>query len=60
MNKLKQNKKANELSLQTVVIFIILLIVLIVMIYFFTTHYGSNSDTLTSIGKDAINSANSN
>lgn len=59
MKQLKDNKKAVELTLQTIVIFIILLVTLIVMIYFFTTHYGSNSDTLINIGSDAINNAKS-
>lgn len=52
-----QGKKGIELTLQTVIIFIILLLVLFVMIYFFTTHYGSNSETLGNLGKDAIDAA---
>lgn len=57
-----KNKKAMELSLQTIAIMIIVVIVLIVMIIFFTSHFGSNSETFlnssTSVINDASNSIN--
>ena len=57
MKKLKDNKKAIELTLQTIVIFIILIIVLVFVIIFFTEHFTSNSDTATNIGEGVIDSA---
>ncbi len=57
MKQLNQNKRAVELTLQTIVIFILLLITLIVMIYFFTTHYGNSSETMMGVGSDAIKNA---
>ena len=59
MNQIKTNKKASELSLQTIVVFIILIIVLVVTIYFFTSNYSENSTTIIDIGKGAIDTANS-
>jgi len=56
MRRIKQ-KKAVELTLQTVVIFIIVLVVLVIMIYFFSDKYVSNCDTINTIGGEAINQA---
>lgn len=52
-----KNKKAMELSLQTIVILVIVLVVLFVMIFFFTNHYGDNSDTLLNVSGSAIENA---
>lgn len=52
-----KNKKAVELTMQTIVVFILMLVVLIVMIYFFTNHYGANSDSIIDIGNGAIEQA---
>jgi len=49
-----KNKKASELSLQTIVIFIILLIVLIVIIVFFSSKYGTGSANLMDISNNSI------
>lgn len=55
MNKNISNKKGVEMTLNTIVILIILVIVLIIMIIFFTKHYGVNSESITTIGDNAIN-----
>ena len=52
-----KNKKATELSLQTIIVLIIILITFIVLIYFFVTHYGSNSDSLIDVGNNVIGGA---
>ena len=48
-------RKAIELSLQTVVILIILLIVMLVMAVFFGQHFTDNAGSIFSIGDSAIN-----
>ena len=54
-----KNKKAMELSLQTIAIFVIVIIVLIVMIIFFTGHFGENSNLFLNSSNNAINEASS-
>ena len=49
-----KNKKAVELSLQTIVIFIIILITFIVVVYFFISHYGEGSSNVINVGNDII------
>jgi len=56
MANLKNNKKAVELTLQTIIVFIIIVIVITIMIYFFSTHFNDNNQTIISIGEGAINS----
>jgi uncharacterized membrane protein len=51
------NKKAMELSLQTIVIFIIVLIVLIFIFMFYTSNYTSGSEDLYELGSSAIDNA---
>ncbi|MCA9496793.1 MAG: hypothetical protein KC589_07640 [Nanoarchaeota archaeon] len=53
--EIKNNKKAVELSLQTIVIFIIILIVLIVIIYFFVQNYSQGSGQIIDTGNNIIN-----
>lgn len=55
MNKIQNNKKAIELTLNTIVVLIILVIVLIIMIIFFTKYYSSNAESVNNIGDNAIN-----
>jgi uncharacterized protein (UPF0333 family) len=57
IKKIKENKKAIELTFQTIVVFMILIIVLIFMIFFFVNHYGSNSDSLHNVSSSAIDAA---
>ena len=52
-----KNKKALELSLQTVVTLIILVVVLIVVVFFFISHWGENFDSLRGLGNSAINAS---
>lgn len=56
MNKLIKNKKAVELSFQAIAILIISIIVLILIIYFFSDKYSTNTDSLSNIGNNAIDS----
>lgn len=53
------NKKAMELSFQTIVILILAIIVLIIMISFITTYIGGGSEQLAQTGSDILNSAKS-
>ncbi|MCA9459501.1 MAG: hypothetical protein KC550_03050 [Nanoarchaeota archaeon] len=53
--KLQENKKAIELSLQTIVIFIIIVIVLIVIVYFFVGNYSEGSHRIIDTGGEIIN-----
>lgn len=55
--KIGVDKKGTELSLQTIVILVIGVIALIVIIYFIVTNYTQNSNTVTDIGKSAIEQA---
>jgi len=54
MSNIKNDKKAVELSLQTIVVFIIVVIVILVMVFFFSTHFNSGSQSIVDIGGEAI------
>ena len=56
INGITKNKKAVELTFQTIIVFIILVIVLIVMILFFVTHYGGNFGSIINVGNSTIDS----
>lgn len=49
------NKKGNELSLQTIIIFIISVIVFVVIVYFFSTHYLEGTQGVSEVGTGFIN-----
>lgn len=51
------NKKANELTLQTVVVFIIVVVVLLVMVIFIVTQIGGGGGDLVKSGSSAIDYA---
>ena len=51
------NKKAIELSLETVVIFIILIMVLIIIIFFFSGHYLDGQNGLNVVSNSSIDKA---
>lgn len=54
---INRNKKAQELSLEKIVIFIIVIIVLFIVIYFFSNSYSNNSDTIFNVANSSIDSA---
>ena len=60
MNKLKMNKKAVELTLQTIIVMIIVIIVLVVMIVFFSNHFGDNSQVFLNTSSSVIDEAKKN
>lgn len=50
------SKKGVELSLQTIIVLIIMIVVLIVMIVLFSDNFITNSDSISTTGKDILNS----
>lgn len=54
MNKIK-NKKGTELTLNTIVMIILIIIAFMLIIFFFNKYYNSNSQSINSIGENAIN-----
>jgi uncharacterized membrane protein YvbJ len=55
---MRKNKKAVEMTLQTIITLIIIVIVLLVLTIFFVKYYSGNSNSVIEIGKGATDMAN--
>ncbi len=54
---MRKNKKAVEMSLQTIITLIIVVIVLLVLTIFFVKYFSGNSSSVIEIGKGATDVA---
>ena len=54
---MKHNKKAVELTLETIVVFIIVVIVLVVVISYFVKNYSGGAGVVIDVGNESLKNA---